>query len=64
MKEYVEKKSKGSAEVLYKTVESNHSFVSTVVCRDVGSVRGEAKPTKKEAENSAANEALTKLNLI
>ena len=64
LKEYVEKKSKGNEKVSYDTVKSSHGFISTVVCIDAGSVHGEEKPTKREAENSAATNALTKLNLI
>ena len=44
-------------DVKYTTKESNGGFRSTVYCPSVGCKVGELKPTKKEAEESAASKA-------
>jgi len=54
LKEYWEHQQK---EVKYITKECSGGFRSTVCCPNIGYKQGEQKPTKKEAEESAASKA-------
>ena len=65
LEEYFNAKGQDGKKVVeYRTKAEGYGYKSTVICPEVGYVTGEKKPTKPEAEHSAAKMALKKLKLV
>jgi len=58
LKEFCDYKWKGQKSATYTHKETNKGFISELLCPDVGCIRSNPKPNRKEADNDAASKAL------